>query len=584
MITLVTVVWYISTTSRDFYLEQLQVGLQDRALLIESSIASYAATSQERLHSFIRTAGRKASTRITLIDKDGLVLSDSNEDYKQMDNHANRPEIQMAREGKTGTSIRFSKTLGQSMLYVALPIQLKDGEQAILRLSVATTSYEEKLKSIYTKIGLIGIGIFFIAALLALFSARRISRPLEKMKKGAEQLTKGRIDHLIKISSDHMSVEMAGLAGALNQMAEEINRRVRVIIQQRNELEAVFASMADSVVAIDAEQKILRMNKAASGLFTLSSEAVKGVPIHGVIRNQKLLSLIEQALQENVTIKEEVTLFNGTQPLILQVHVVPLCDEQHPLGVLLVMHDLTKLNRLENIRQDFVANVSHELKTPITAIKGYVETLLDGALENHDDAVKFLTIVAKQTSRLNSIIDDLLALSRIENKQEGGGVELTLQPVTPLFEAAIQTCNSQAHEKNMTVTIENNDELQVPMNRPLLEQAIINLLQNALAYSPEHSKVILRAASSQTMTGGQMINLSVIDQGPGIAKEHLPRLFERFYRCDKARGRNLGGTGLGLAIVKHIAHTHNGRVDVTSSPDTGSTFTLTIPINAAELS
>ena len=469
------------------------------------------------------------------------------------------------------------------MLYIAIPIQLKDGDPATLRLSVPTTSYEEKLTSIRTKIGLIGIGIFIIAALLALFSARRISRPLEKMKLGAEQLTKGRIDQLIKISSDHMSVEMAGLAGALNQMADEINRRVRVIIQQRNELEAVFASMADSVVAIDADQKILRMNKAATGLFTLSSDAVKGAPIHGVIRNQELLSLIEQALQENVTIKEEVTLFDGTQPLILQVHVVPLCDEQQPMGVLLVMHDLTKLNRLENIRQDFVANVSHELKTPITAIKGYVETLLDGALENHDDAVQFLTIVSKQTTRLNSIIDDLLALSRIENKHESGEVELTPLSVTPVFDAALQTCSSHAQKKKMTVTIENDDALVVPMNQPLLEQAIINLLQNAIAYSPEHSTVILRATSSQTMTGGHMVNLSVIDQGPGIAKEHLPRLFERFYRCDKARGRDLGGTGLGLAIVKHIAHTHNGRVDVLSSPDKGSTFTLTIPINAAEL-
>ena len=583
IISLTAVVWYISTTGRDFYQEQLQEGLKNRALLIESPIVRYAATSPEQLHTFIRTAGRRAATRITLIDKDGLVLSDSNEDYNRMDNHANRAEIQQAQQGGTGASIRFSKTLGHSMLYTAIRIQLQGGEPATLRLAVPTTSYEKKLTSIYTKIGLIGIGIFLIAALFGLFSARRISRPLEKMKKGAEQLTKGRIDQLIKISSDQMSVEMAGLAGALNQMADEINRRVRVIIQQRNELEAVFASMADSVVAIDAKQRILRMNKAATGLFALSSEAVKGEPIHGVIRNHELLGLIEQALQENVTIKEEVTLFSGTQPLILQVHVVPLCDEQHPLGVLLVMHDLTKLNRLENIRQDFVANVSHELKTPITAIKGYVETLLDGALENHEDAVNFLTIVAKQTNKLNSIVDDLLALSRIENKQESGEMELTPQPIAPVFEAAIQTCSSHAHEKNMTVIVEDNEALVIPMNRPLLEQAIINLLQNALAYSPAQSTVTLKAASSQTMTGGQMINLSVIDQGPGIAKEHLPRLFERFYRCDKARGRDVGGTGLGLAIVKHIAHTHNGRVDVISSPDKGSTFTLTIPVNAAKL-
>lgn len=578
VISLIAVVWFISESGRTFYLSQLEEGLQRRAQLIELTIAAAATGPDDRLQSFVRQAGRKGSTRITLVDINGVVLADSNEDHTKMDNHANRPELQKALAGQQGSSIRFSRTVGQNMLYVAIPIQLNNGKQAALRLSVPTTTYEEKLTSIRNKIIFIGLGIIALAAVLALFSARRISRPLEQMKQGAERLTKGRIDQLIKISSEHMSVEMAGLAGALNKMADEINRRVRVIIQQRNELEAVFSSMADSVVAIDVNRKILRMNNAATNLFKLSSEAVKGEPVNGVIRNQDLLNLIEEALTKNRTLKEEVTLFDGTEPLILQVHVVPLADEQQPMGVLLVMHDLTKLNRLENIRQDFVANVSHELKTPITAVKGYVETLLDGALENTEDAVRFLTIVSKQANRLDSIIDDLLALSRIENKQESGQVALTSQPVTPVFEAAVQTLSRHAQEKDITVKVESPDSLTVPMNKPLLEQAIINLLQNAIAYSPANSTVTLRAVPGEAMNGGKMVNLSVIDQGPGIPKKHLPRLFERFYRCDKGRNRDMGGTGLGLAIVKHIAHSHHGRVDVTSVTGKGSTFTLSIPV------
>jgi len=573
----VAVTLFISSTGRSFYIDELKEGIRDRAYLIESPVIELAAGPQEPLFNYIKKAGRKAQTRITLVAGDGTVLADSNEDCCVMDNHANRPEVKKALAGEVGDSIRYSKTVGSTMLYVAIPIEFKNGNNAALRVSVPITAYEKKLNQIRLVIFFIGLAIIGVAVFFAYYSARRISSPLEKMKEGAERLTKGRIDQLVEISSDHMSVEMAGLAGALNKMAGEINRRIRVIIHQRNELEAVFSSMADSVVAIDPELKILRMNQAASELFALTPGAVSGESIHGVIRNQELLSLIEKVLEENTPLKEEVTLFDGTQPLILQCHLVPLCAENEVMGVLLVMHDLTKLNRLENIRQDFVANVSHELKTPITAIKGYVETLLDGALEDKDDATRFLTIVARQTNRLDAIIDDLLALSRIENKDEAGEVELSLQPVRPVFEAAIQTCSSASEKKNIEVVVEDDDQLEVQMNQPLLEQALINLLQNAISYGPEGSKIVLQASKSTTLAGGERINLSVIDQGPGIDREHLPRLFERFYRCDKARGRDLGGTGLGLAIVKHIAHAHKGRVDVVSTRGKGSTFTITIP-------
>ena len=576
---LVLAAWLTTTTSHNFYIDHLKTDLRHRALLLEPTITALNRGGEEQLQDFVRQTGRRAATRITLIDADGLVLADSNEDPTLMDNHAARPEVASALTGQTGFSLRHSPTLGESMLYTAIPIELANAQRrGALRLALPATAADTMLAAIRMKMFGIGLVVVGLAALLSLYSARKISRPLEEMKRGAEQLAKGRIDQLVKISSDHMSVEMAGLAGSINQMAEQINRRIRIIIQQRNELEAVFSSMADSVVAIDADKKIIRMNQAATALFALPSEVVKGKAVQGIIRNAYLLEMIDFTLSHNTQQEQKITLFNGTDPIILQTHAVPLRDEDNrSMGVLLVMNDLTKLNRLENIRQDFVANVSHEMKTPITAIKGYVETLLDGALEDSDNARRFLDIVARQSNRLDAIVDDLLTLSRIEDTCNKDEITLTVDRIAPALESALQVCAVLADTKGIVVRIECDEDLIAPINQPLLEQALINLLENAIAYSPAGAQISLRCCVSRTMRGQEFAHISVIDNGPGIAKEHLPRLFERFYRCDKARGRDQGGTGLGLAIVKHIAQAHKGTVEVESTPGSGSTFTITLP-------
>ena len=580
---MVLAAWLATTTGRSFYIDHLKQEIRERALLIEPTITILSQGQDRALEEFVRQTGRRAATRITVIDHDGVVMADSNEDHTLMDNHAQRPEVAPVLAGATGYSLRQSRTLGESMLYAAIPVALKaSGHRGVLRLAIPTTSFETMLASLQWRMLAIGLAVIGLAALFSLWVARRISRPLEEMKRGAEQLTRGRIDQLVKISSEHMSVEMAGLAGSINQMAEQINRRIRIIIQQRNELEAVFSSMADAVVAIDADKNIIRMNQAATGLFALPSEVVKGKAVQGVIRNAALLEMMECTLSHNTQREEKITLFNGTDPILLQTHSVPLRDEDNKsMGVLLVMNDLTKLNRLEHIRQDFVANVSHELKTPITAIKGYVETLLDGALDDADNARRFLGIVVRHANRLDAIVDDLLTLSGIENRSNKHEITLAMGDVGPVLESALQTCALQAEEKEIMVLVECEEGLVAPINQPLLEQALINLLHNAIAYSPESSRITLRGSGSKNMAGEEFVHLSVADNGPGIAREHLPRLFERFYRCDKARGRDQGGTGLGLAIVKHIAQAHNGTVEVESIPGKGSTFTLTLPRAAA---
>ncbi len=580
LLSIVLVGWLANNSSHDFYINELNRELRERIRLLQPSVTALTQSgTDEQLQDFVRRTGRQASTRITLIDARGVVLADSSEDHSLMDNHASRPEVALALSGKEGRSIRGSKTLRESMLYVALPVPLKTGQApGVLRLAITTSAYDQLSRAFTNKLILICLAVPLLAALLSALSARRISRPLEEMKRGAEQLAIGRFDASPRIKVDHMTVEMAGLANAINQMAEQINQRVRIIIQQRNELEAVFSGMADSVVAIDADKNIIRMNQAASGLFMLSADSVKGKPAQGVIRNTQLLELIDYTLAHNSQQEKEVTVFSGTDPITLQTHAMPLRDEKGvSVGVLLVMNDLTKLNRLENIRQDFVANVSHELKTPITVIKGYIETLLDGALAEQDTARSFLAVAAAQANRLDAIVDDLLTLSRIEDKSSREKVQTSPASARQVLENAVEACAPLAEEKRLQFEVECAPELSAPMNQPLLEQALINLLNNAIAYSPAGSTVRLFCRVSKKADGSSLLHLSVSDKGPGIGKEHLPRIFERFYRCDRARSRDMGGTGLGLAIVKHIVQAHNGTVEVESILGKGSTFTITLP-------
>ncbi|BCO10765.1 PAS domain-containing sensor histidine kinase [Desulfolithobacter dissulfuricans] len=392
------------------------------------------------------------------------------------------------------------------------------------------------------------------------------------MKRGAQRLARGETSQPIRIKDSTMSAEMAELARSLNEMARQINQRIQTISRQHNELEAVFGSMTEAVVAIDAEECIIRMNRAATRLFGLDQKAVKGKSIEGLIRNPDLLRLIRSVFETNEPSEEEINFFDGSHHVTLQARAVALHDsENESIGVLVVMTDVTRLNRLENLRRDFVANVSHELKTPITAIRGYVETILEGALDSREDTLRFLEIVKRQTTRLEAIIDDLLTLSRIEDRSSKDDIKLARMRIRPVLEAALQTCAVKAKEKDVVVEIDCHESLEARINQPLLEQAVINLLSNAITYSPAGSTVWIRARKSPDNEG---VEISVADQGIGIAREHQERLFERFYRCDKARSREQGGTGLGLAIVKHIAQSHGGSVTVSSSPGRGSVFTL----------
>jgi len=355
-------------------------------------------------------------------------------------------------------------------------------------------------------------------------------------------------------------------------MAVQLDERFRAIAEQRNEQEAVLSSMVEGVLAVDVDERVTTMNLTAGRLLGIEPHRALGRSIQEVTRNAEIQKFVSDAGRSEDVVESELTL-HSPDARILQGHGARIRDSRgRRIGTVVVLNDVTRMRQLETLRRDFVANVSHELKTPITSIKGFVATLLDGAMENPQDARRFLEIVARHADRLSSIIDDLLSLSRIEQEDHEGALETARAGVRETLQRAIDACASTAAERQIRLELDCSDGLVGVFNARLVEQAVTNLIDNAVKYSEAGSSVAISARRA-----GHVTEVAVRDHGVGIEAQHLDRLFERFYRVDKARSRKLGGTGLGLAIVKHIALAHGGTAQVASTPGLGSTFTLKIP-------
>ncbi|MGD9281155.1 MAG: ATP-binding protein, partial [Desulfobacterales bacterium] len=565
LISLLAASWYASEAMRHFFLDQTATDLKARAALLEKQITGLLLPLQKNaVDSICKEAGRLSATRITVILPDGTVIGDSRETPRLMDNHANRPEIITALAGQTGRSLRFSKTLMQRMLYVAVPVKDRQSVVAVLRTSLPATAVETEIRSIQLKIALGGCIIALLAAGISWVVSRRISHPIEQMKKSAEQFAGGDLSHRLVSPATE---EMAGLADAMNQMAAQLGDRIETIISQRNQLETVLASMLEGVIAVDTEERIVTINRAAAQLFENEPANCQGKSIEEVIRSPAMQQFIRHSLRNKSPSEEDITVFQNEERVI-DVKGSPLLDtNQHQIGTLMVFHDVTQLRRLENMRRDFVANVSHEIKTPLTAIKGFVETLQQGNVEKAHEKERFLGIIQKHVDRLNAIVEDLLALSRIEQEDERKEIKFEKVNLSDLFRAAIQLCRPKAEEKKIRIDLDCEKDATAIFDPALIEQAVVNLLDNAIKYSDSQSSITLKSHQQNSE-----VIISVQDHGIGIAQKHLPRLFERFYRVDRARSRNMGGTGLGLAIVKHISQAHGGHVSVESKLGEGSCF------------
>lgn len=570
LIAIVGLSWYFWKSFESSYMEGLKGDLEARARLLEKQILERLTTPDlGSLDSLCKELGEKASTRITVILPSGRVLGDSEENPASMDNHADRPEVREALAGRTGIFTRYHRTLGHKMMYVALPLRL-DGEiVGVVRTATPLTSIDRALRAIRIKIAFGGLVIAVLAWVMSFYVSRRINRPLVEMKEGAERLAQGEVEPRLAVPEWE---ELGGIGKAMNQIAAELDSKIRAASAQRGELETVLSSMVEGVLAVDAEERIISINQAAGKLIGVNPNEVQGRTIHEVVRNPHLLRFVARALMSMWPIEGEIVFRNGGERFI-QAHGAILHDAQERgIGALVVLNDLTRIRRLENVRREFVANVVHELRTPVTSIKGFVENLLDGALEDPENTKQFLNIIARQSDRLNAIIEDLLSLARIEQETENAEIVLKEDRILDVLQAAIQLCEAKTKAKKIRVDLECGEDISARINPPLLEQAVVNLIDNAIKYSSRGSTIHVEAIRSD-----HEITISVRDQGCGIAKEHLPRLFERFYRIDKARSRKLGGTGLGLAIVKHITQAHGGNVTVESTPGKGSTFQIHLP-------
>jgi two-component system phosphate regulon sensor histidine kinase PhoR len=570
LFSLLGVAWYATTSLRNFYYEHVRSELVARAVLVKKDILRLLeAGDSAAVDALCKEMGKISLTRITVILPSGQVIGDTDEDPARMDNHADRPEVIEALTGQTGKSIRYSHTLRESMMYVTIPINAPSAVRGVIRTAIPVTAIDRALRTIYWHISLGGLAIAAVAAAMSLAISRRISRPIEEIKRGAERFAKGELEHKLPV---YDSQEIGGLAEAMNQMAAQLDDRIRAIVQQRNELEVVLSSMVEGVLAVDMDERLIKINRAAAQMIGVDAAAATGRSIQEIVRNTALQQFVARALKSREPVEGDIIANHGGERS-LQAHGTMLRDAQgRSIGALIVLNDVTRLRQLENMRREFVANVSHELKTPITSIKGFVETLLQGAMSNPEDAQRFLGIIAKHAERLHAIIEDLLSLSRVEQESERREIALEPGMVKEVLTAAIQACRVSADAKNITIELACEEKVRARLNAALLEQAVVNLLDNAIKYSEPGSVVQIAAAR----TNGE-VAISVRDHGCGIRKEHIPRLFERFYRVDKARSRKLGGTGLGLAIVKHIVQAHSGQVSVQSTPGEGSTFTIRLP-------
>ena len=563
--------WYATRSMRSFYITQTRLDLLHQAHLLTRPFGAFIdPLRQSALDQRCKEIGRTIPTRLTVILPDGTVVGDSKAKAAEMENHGDRPEVRQALDNTEGSSIRFSGTLGQRMMYVALPIYSGNNIMGVLRVSIAIDAIDGQLRHLQVRIALGGVVIALLASMICLIISRRISQPLEIMRQGASRYARGDLSHRLDLPD---TLELAGLADAMNQMAQELERRIQAVVRQRNETQAVLSSMVEGVVALDPQERVIDLNEAAARLLNQPRTHMKGRSIQEIIRNRDLHRLVQITMADGTRNEGDITLYqSGAQ--ILSTCCTPLNDsEGHRIGVLLVLNNVTRLRRLENMRSDFAANVSHEIKTPLTAIQGFVETLHQGHVDDPQEARRFLGIIKKHVSRLTAIIDDLMQLSRLEQDEDTYRLHPEPCAVKNVIQSAAHLCHNQAAEKQIKIVMDAEEQLQATMDADLMEQAVVNLLDNAIKYSPPDSSITVRARRAKSG-----IVIQVIDGGIGIPHKHLPRLFERFYRVDKARSRAAGGTGLGLAIVKHIIQAHGGRVTVNSIQGSGSTFSLHLPV------
>lgn len=513
-------------------------------------------------NTFCESSGEKL--RITFIDFSGKVLGDSEANFREMGNHLDREEIQEALKGNIGTATHVSKTINTDFLYVAVPLK---GQQVIIRASVPLV----QINTINDMVKFYSLIIFLVALLLTVFISLRITtsitRPLNELILASKEIANGNYLKRIKVNSVD---ELGQLASDFDEMAAKLDATMTDLHNKKIELESIVDSMTNGLVAVDNDLRIVLINPVAYKLFAINEEQdIKGSKIVKHIRNNEINKILEETIKSNKLLECDVTTGN----MILHVSTSPIRSKQRSSsnsGGIVFIQDITKIRKLEQLRTEFVSNVTHELKTPMTSIRGFIETLKNGAINDQKVAGRFLEIIDIEADRLYALIEDIMYLSEIESKQKD--IDLENIGISGLVNEVFEVLQPLAVEKGISLQYCSKDEVFIKANRNRMKQLFLNLIDNGIEYNKPNGSVNITAVQEK----GKIV-ISVKDTGIGIPAEHLTRIFERFYRIDKGRSRDMGGTGLGISIVKHIVQLYDGNIRVNSEVGKGTEFIIELP-------
>jgi two-component system phosphate regulon sensor histidine kinase PhoR len=538
---------------KDNHLNTLADNLTKIAISIRTDITELmSSTHTDSLDVYVKNLGAEIETRITVIDSAGIVLADSENDPKTMENHKARKEITAALQGHTGQALRFSRTVKQEMLYVAIPIR-KDSEiTGVIRVSLYASEINALLSSLQHRVILVTLMIIAVSLCLAIIFSRNISKPLRRLVDASRRVARGDFEtNIITKNRD----EFKELSDSFNDMVSQLKTLITDLTKEKETLNTVLNSIQEGIVVMDKSGKILLFNDSFKRI--VKTQSIRGKFFWELIRSAKVGALVESLDAKNSVTSDNVEL--DERNYICSVSFL-VSSEQ----IVLTLHDITEIMRLSAIKKDFVVNVSHELRTPLTAIKGFVETLDEEGIEK---SRRYLEIIKRHTERLISIVQDLQQLSELEAIEQ-----LEIEPVNiaRLLEPIIKMFEPQITSKNLNIELDVKN-IEVKADPFKLEQIFINLIDNSIKYT-EKGAIIISAEQDARQT-----KIVVEDTGIGIPKEHIPRIFERFYVVDKSHSRRMGGTGLGLSIVKHIVQVHRGTISIESKVNQGTRVTIILP-------
>ena len=559
--------FYLINTTRNSQINHLKSQLANEAKLVaDISTSSFAdPTQQGNLDTIAKTISSEISTRITFIATDGTVLGDSDQDPTTMENHSTRPEVVAALATGEGQATRYSATLHENMMYVAVLVKNQGQLLGIARVALPLTTVESSVNTEVTAI-ISGIGIaalFFILA--AALVTRMITRPVRQITKAAEGIAGGNLEQLIPTRTYD---EIGRLGHAFNEMSQHLKTTMDAIVESRSNLAAVLANLTDGVVMTDSEERIILANPAAEGLFNFKETNATGHTLIETVHDYEITDLVKKCLSTN----HEQTIQLESAGRYLRVIAVPIAPGRS-MATLVLFQDLTELRNLQTMRRELIGNISHDLRTPIAGIKAMVETLQNGALDDKQAATDFLTRINDEVNRLTQMVTELTELSRIES----GKAELKMSPtdINFLIEEVVAQMTPLAESRSLIIST--NLEINLPVvtaDKERIRQALINLVHNAVKFNSPGGKIVI-----STKHDTESVIVSVSDTGMGISKDDLPHIFERFYKADKSRSR--GGSGLGLAIAKHTVQVHGGNITVKSEEGKGSTFTFNLPLDTS---